>query len=170
MRKTALVSMSSFIADRREAIASQRKALAAIQAHSADFAPAYAILNKLAKCAALDGDINVGAEPEVWEHWDGNKTLTLRAYLTLRNVQSLKEGRVPMALAAAMTNGFAFDETKDYASEYYAERTYRGESRVGNVVIKLSIIADVASDAQACKRVQVGTELKSVPKFEIVCV
>lgn len=169
MRKTALVSMSSFIADRREALARQRKSLAEVIDHKDDFAPAYAVVNKLAKAADNSGKSYVTAEPEVWTHWDDEKTLTLRASITLQNVESLKEGRVPMMIEMAESYGFEFNDTRDWASETYAERTYRSEFKMGKVNIKLSLTADIASDAQACKRVQVGTELKSVPKFEIVC-
>lgn len=169
MRKPALVSMSSFIADRRESLARQRKALADVVEHKDDFAPAYAVVNKLAKVADNSGKVYISAEPEVWEHWDNEKTLTLRASITLQNVESLKDGRVPMMIETAESYGFEFNDTRDWASETYAERTYRSEFKLGKVNIKLSLIADIASDAQACKKVQVGTELKSVPKYEIVC-
>lgn len=169
MRKTALVSMSSFIADRREALARQRKSLAEVIEHKDDFAPAYAVVNKLAKAADNSGKVYISAEPEVYEYWDGEKSLTLRASITLQNVESLKEGRVPMMLEMAESYGFEFNDTRDWASETYAERTYRSEMKLGKVRVALRITADIASDAQACKKVQVGTELKSVPKYEIVC-
>lgn len=169
MRKPALVSMSSFIADRRESLANQRKSLALIIAHKDDFQPAYAILNKLAKTAENSGAVYLHADPEVYEYWDGEKSLTLRAGITLQNVDSLKDGRVPMMLELAESYGFTFDGTRDYASETYAERTFSGELKLGKVRVALRLVADIAADAQACKRVQVGTELKSVPKYEIVC-
>ena len=169
MRKTALVSMSSFIADRREALARQRKTLADVIDHKDDFAPAYAVINKLAKTADNSGKVYISAEPEVYEYWDGEKSLTLRASITLQYVESLKEGRVPMMIELAESYGFTFDGTRDYASETYAERTYSGELKLGKVRVALRLTADIAADAQACKKVQVGTELKSVPKYEIVC-
>jgi len=169
MRKKALVSMSAFIADRKAALARQKQELGEIVAVKAAFAPAYAIVNRVAQAAALDNDVYAYAEPEVYVRWEGEIDKTLRAYINMYKIESLKEGRVPEVLALADKLGFEFAETKDYASENYAERTYRGTQKVGDVEVKLAITASIKEGAAGCRRVQVGTEIKQVPKFEIVC-
>ncbi len=170
MRKKALVSFSSFIADRKDALARMKREVAQFAAAKEMFAPAYGLVNQVAKAAALDGDSHVYAEPEVYVRWDGDDAdLTLRAYVTLYKVESLKEGRVPFVLEQANKLGFDFDTTSDYASENYAERTYRSNLKVGAVQVKLNITASIKDDAENCRKVQVGVETKQVPKFEIVC-
>lgn len=169
MRKPALVSMSSFIAEQKAAIAERKGKLASINAHRAEFNAAYAVANQLAKAVALDGDYYVSAEPEVTLSWDGNPELSLRIYANMYGVESLKSGRVPRVLEAAERLGFEFHTTDDYASEYMAERTYRAKQTVGGVDIRLSLCATIKSDAEACRKVQIGTEIKEVAKYAIVC-
>ena len=169
MRKPALLSMSSFIATRKEELARQRAALNEVAEQKDEFAAAYAVANVVAKAAMLDGDASLNAEPSLWARWDDTVSRTLRVYITLKNVESLKEGRVPYVLSVAEANGFEFDRTEDWTGETYASRTYRAAQMVGGVDIRLSIEADIKSDAQACRKVQVGTEIKEVAKYAIVC-
>ena len=169
MRKPALLSLTAFVATRREEIARQRAALGEVMLNKDAYAAAYAVANVIAKAAMLDGEAHVNAEPSVWRRYDDTYAKTLRVYITLKGVDSLKEGRVPRVLAVAEANGFEFDRTEDWTGDTYASRTYRATQSIGGVDIRLNVEADIKADAAACRKVQVGTEIKEVAKYAIVC-
>ena len=169
MAKKQAVSVSKFIADRNESIKDQRNNIARIKKHKDDFAVAFAALNIIARHAELDGKIWASADPEVWYRWNGQVELSVSAHIEMESVPSLKEGRVPATIAIAEKAGFEFDITQDYVSESYAQRAYKAIGNFNGVRVRLTLAASVADNAETCKRVRVGTELKEVPKYEIVC-
>ncbi len=169
MAKKQLLSLSSFIVNRREAAARIRAEINNISRFKDDFAPAIALANRVAKAAILDGEAYMSAEPEVWFRWDDSAECNLRVTIVLQNIESLKDGRVPHVLGVAESLGFEFNKTEDYASANYAERTFRSELQLGKVQIKLRVVADIKDGSESCRKVQVGTEIKEVAKYEIVC-
>ena len=126
-------------------------------------------MDNVAQFAGLDGEVRVWAEPEVWCGWSGEESLTMTAYVTLVGVKSLKEGRVPATLATAMERGFEFEAPEDYAGKWSARRKYASTAKVGLVKVRLVIEADIADDAESCRKVQTGVELEPVAKYEIIC-
>jgi hypothetical protein len=169
MAKKQAVSVSKFIADRNESIKSLRESNARIKKHANDFAMAFAAINAVARHAELDGKIWASADPEVWYRWNGDVELSVSAHIEMENVSSLKEGRVPATIAAAEKAGFEFDITQDYVSETYAQRSFKAIGNFNGVRVRLTLSASVADDAETCKRVYVGKEIKEVAKYEIVC-
>ena len=169
MAKKQTVSVSKYIAGRNESIKDQRDTLARIKKHKDDFAMAFAAVNTVAKAAELDGKIWASADPEVYYRWNGEVEMSVTAHIEMEDVASLKEGRVPATIAVAEKVGFEFDITQDYASEHYAQRAYKAVGRFNGVRVRLTLAASVADNAEACKRVRVGTEMKEVPKYEIIC-
>lgn len=73
-------------------------------------------------------------------------------------------------LLALLTKALALctvQETHDYAGEYSANRNFEFKlPRGGN----LTIVAEVSLEAGgACKRVQIGIEMKACPKYALQC-
>lgn len=168
-KKPALFSLSSHLAERRGDLAQARKKIADITAHQTEFAAAVAVVNVAGKVASLHGcDRYASMSTEIWAHWDGTMDLTLRASFE-GNVSNFKEGTVPAVLEGIMAAGFEAKKTEDYASEYSAQREYRFEQKVGPVRVVLNFSAVLKEENDSCRKVQVGTELREVPKFEIVC-
>ena len=169
MPKKQAMSVSKFLADRNESIKSMRESLARVKKHKDDFAVAFAALNIVARQAEMDGKIWASADPEVWYNWHGKAEMSVTAWLSLSKVTSLKEGRVPATLAVAEKAGFEFDITQDHVGENYAQREFKAVGHFNGVRVRLNITAEVAENAETCKRVQTGTEIKEVAKYEIIC-
>lgn len=169
MAKKQAVSVSKYLSERNESIKALRETNARIKKHANDFAMAFAAINVVARQAELDGKIWASADPEAWYRWNGDCELSVTAHIEMEKVASLKEGRVPATISAAEKAGFEFDVTQDYVSETYAQRSYKAVGTFNGVRVRLTLSACVADDAETCKRVRTGTELKEVPKYEIVC-
>jgi hypothetical protein len=169
MAKKQTLSISHFVADRAESLKNIRASVKRVTDNKDQFAMAYAAVNAVAKVAQLDGEVYINAEPSVWANWRDDKEFALVASITLMNVNSLKDGRVPQVLQAAEKAGFDFDATQDYVSETYAQREFKGTGLFNGVSVRMRITAELENETPNCRRVQTGTEIKEVAKYEIVC-
>jgi hypothetical protein len=67
--------------------------------------------------------------------------------------------------------GFGLESkyTIDYAEVHGASRTFKFTGKVGGVEVNVRFEANINDGSDQCRKVQVGTEIKEVAKYEIVC-
>jgi hypothetical protein len=168
-RKASTFSFTRTIAAKREDIARARLEITQLADQAEAFKPAYAIANAIAAFAAAQGfDKYVRAYPSVWMNWDGTADNKLDVRFE-GNVNSLKEGPVPAICEAILGFGLEATETSDYAADWCASRTFKFEGKLGTVRLDVRFEANVNDGSDQCRKVQVGTEIKEVAKYEIVC-
>ena len=168
-RKASTFSFSRTIAAKREDLARARKEIADLSALSADFAPAYAIANSIAAFADSQGfNKYVYATPSTYTAWDGE--IDNRLDITFDgSVDSMKTGPVPALCEFIMGFGLDSKDTTDYATDWHASRIFKFAGKIGNVRLNVRFEACVNDGSEACRKVQTGTEIKEVAKYEIVC-
>lgn len=167
-RKASTFSFTRTLAAKREDLARARKDVANLAAHSDAFKPAYAIANAIAGFAAAQGfDKYVCATPSVYS-WSVGDELNLAVRFE-GNVDSLREGPVPAICECVLGFGLEAKDTYDYAEANCASRTFKFAGKVGGVDLTVRFEANINDGSEACRKVQVGTEIKEVAKFEIVC-
>ncbi len=155
-RKT--LSVSRLIAEKREYQRERAKELRTIEAHADSIRVALAITAPFEKLA----DSSYGFVDGSW----GEVTLNVRARFT---VDSLKSERVAKILERAEALEGFNASTEDCVGESYAMREFSYRSKVGAIRTRLVLSFSLPTDGEACRRVQVGTELREVPKYEIQC-
>jgi hypothetical protein len=70
------------------------------------------------------------------------------------------------SLLAFCAEYFGEGESNDYASEYYASREFRfGDWNTDRIVLSF----EIKSDSASCRRVKIGTTMKEVAEYQIVC-
>ena len=84
-------------------------------------------------------------------------------------MSSLKQGAIVDILERAMACQFTAIGSSDYLSDWASQRNFKFEQTIAGVKIALRVTANIAEAAAACRKVRVGTELKEVNKYEIVC-
>lgn len=167
-RKANVFSFTRTLASKRADLARARKEIATLADHADVFAPAYAIANAIAGFAAAQGfDKYVYATPGVFM-WSTGPDCTLDIRFE-GNVDSLRDGPVPAICEFIMAYGLDSTGTSDYAEEYCASRTFKFRGKIGAVDMSVRFEANVNAGSDACRKVQVGTEIKEVAKYEIVC-
>ncbi len=161
MAKRKTLSVSSVLESRRESVRSQRATLAGLEKHKDSINMALAATAAVQRLAD-----SVWASAEYYE-WDDSVHLSIHASV---KVDSLKGQQMADILSAAESvQGLEANATRDYASEDYAERSFIYRGMVGKCSVRLVIDARLPVDGENCRRVQVGTEIKEVPKYEIQC-
>ena len=168
-RKADIVSFSKIIASKREDIARARAEVAQLAEQAAEFKPAYAIANLIArKAESLDFARWVHATPETRTDWENvvhnTLTLVIEDYAT-----SLKNGAVPALCEFAMAQGLEATGSDDWASDFIAERKFSFGARIGQVDLRVRVIANIKEGSAACRKVVTGTTLKEVNTYAIVC-
>ena len=167
-RKANIFSFTRTLAAKREDLARARKDVANLADHSDAFKPAYAIANAIAGFAAAQGfDKYVTATPSVYS-WSSGDDLSLDVRFE-GNVDSLREGPVPAICECIAGYGLEAKYTTDYAADWCASRTYKFSGKVGGVEVNVRFEANINDGSDQCRKVQVGTEIKEVAKYEIVC-
>jgi hypothetical protein len=162
-RKSSTFSVSKIIATRRENLANARRELAALQESAANLRAATHVVNLVADYAEEIG----------FTQWKGisvyqySDTLELSVNLE-GTVNSLKQGAIVDILERALACQFTATGSSDYLSDWASQRNFKFEQTIAGVKIDLRVTANIA-DAAACRKVRVGTELKEVNKYEIVC-
>ena len=168
-RKAQLFSLSKVVAKKRDEIAYARREMAQLACATAVFAPAYAVVNQIGrKCEELQFSRWMLVDPEVRESWDGQKSYSM-SFVVEDYVDSLKDGVVPQVCEFLLDMGLTATETSDYASEYCAERKFRFTAQVGQVDLRVSVVANVRDSQGSCRKVKTGTKLQEVATYEIVC-
>ena len=167
-RKANVFSFTRTLTSKREDLARARKDVATLADHSDAFKPAYAIANAIASFAATLGfDKYVCATPSVFV-WSTGPECSLDVRFE-GNVDSLKEGPVPTVCEFIMAYGLDSVGSFDYAEALCASRTFRFRGKIGTVDMSVRFEANINDGSEACRKVQVGTEIKEVAKYEIVC-
>ncbi len=167
-RKANVFSFTRTLAAKREEVARIRKDVTTLADHSDAFKPAYAIANAIAGFAATLGfDKYVSATPSVYM-WSTGPDCSLDIRFE-GNVDSLKEGPVPTMCEFIMAYGLEAKDTYDYAEALCASRTFKFSGKIGTVCMSVRFEANINDGSDACRKVQVGTEIKEVAKYEIVC-
>jgi hypothetical protein len=167
-RKANIFSFTRTLTSKREDLARARKEVATLADHSDVFAPAYAIANAIAGFAAAQGfDKYVCATPGVYM-WSTGPECSLDVRFE-GNVDSLREGPVPAVCEFIMAYGLEAKDTYDYAEALCASRTFKFRGKIGTVDMSVRFEANINDGSDACRKVQVGTEIKEVAKYEIVC-
>jgi len=168
-RKANVFSFTKVIAEKRADVARVREEVTTLASQADAFAPAFAIVNALAKRGeALGFGKRHRVEPSSFRTWDGQVVNRLIVSIC-EVVDNLKEGKVPAMIEAAESLGFEVTGSRDYAAEWGAERTFRFELNVNGVEVILRLEAEIKDGSEACKRVQTGTKLEEVATYEIVC-
>ena len=163
-RKTSAFSLSRIVANRRKNLAEVRQELSDIQAHAAEIRAALHVVNMVADYAA---EID-------FTKWSGVSTWMIGATPELNvnlegTVSSLKQGPIVDIIDRAMACGFEPVGTSDYLNDWASQRSFKFTHNIAGVRIELKITANIADASETCRKVQVGTELKEVAKYEIVC-
>jgi len=161
MAKRKTLSVSAVLTNRREAVRRQRATLAGLEKHKDSINMALAATAAVQRLAE-----SVWADAEYYE-WDDAAHLSIHASV---KVDSLKGQQMADILSAAESvQGLEAKTTLDYASENFAERTFIYKGMIGACSVRLAIDARLPVDGENCRRVQVGVEIKEVPKYEIQC-
>lgn len=167
-RKANVFSFTRTIAEKRADVARARKEVANLADHADAFKPAYAIANAIVGFASAQGfDKHVYATPSVC-HWRVRNDLCLDVRFE-GNVDSLKDGPVPTMCEFILGFGLESEYTFDYAESNGASRVFKFAGKVGSVDVNVRFEANINDGSEACRKVQVGTEIKEVAKYEIVC-
>ena len=162
-RKSSAFTLSRIVATRRENLANARRELADLQAHAAEFRAALHVVNMVADYA---NDIDFTKWSSVSTYMFDTPELCVNLEGT---VSSLKQGAIVDIIDRAMACGFEPVGTSDYLNDWASQRTFKFTHDIAGVRIELKVTANIAEASAACRKVQVGTELKEVAKYEIVC-
>ena len=162
-RKTSAFSLSRIVATRRENLANARRELADLQAYAAEIRAALHVVNMVADYAA---EIDFTKWSSVSTYMHGTPELCVNLEGT---VSSLKQGAIVDIIDRAMACGFEPVGTSDYLNDWASQRSFKFTHSIAGVRIELKVTANIAEASAACRKVQVGTELKEVAKYEIVC-
>lgn len=157
MAKRKTLSVSSILATKRDSIRAIRRDLQRAEAARDSLSAVLAMTASLQR--AVDC---VSADVSVYS--------TTRLYMYLdTQVDSLKSDRVARILEIAESLGFNDTRSSDYASEWSACRSFHYSGECLGIDVSIEVRFNLPTDGEACKRVQVGTEIREVPKYEIRC-
>ena len=163
-RKSSAFTLSRIVANRRENLANARQELASLQARAAEIRAALHVVNMVADYA----------NEREFTQWQNVSVYTYTSKHELvanleGTVSSLKQGVIVDIIDRAMACGFEPVGTSDYLNDWASQRTFKFTQSIAGVDIELKVTANIAAASAACRKVQVGTELKEVAKYEIVC-
>ena len=163
-RTKSLISVSDFITTRKTELRRMRDDLAQIESQKSWFATGAKICEEVAKIAKQhDAMQNLYVTPYIgYSYMELDVTFEVPC-------ESLSTGVVPAVLEAAMATGFEPGETDDRLGDYSTTRVYRFKQTVGPLRINLRVRAEVKDGSESCRKVQVGTEVKEVPVYKLVC-
>lgn len=164
MAKRKTPSVSTLIAAKRERIKDTQRDISALRTHADGIRTVLSMLAPLARKVELETTANV------WTHHDVEISLTAYALVT---VDSMKDKALADLLEIALTIADS-SKTNDYATEHYAQRTFRFARTVqlptgANVELRIDIAAELKPDGDTCRRVQVGTKLVEEKIYAIAC-
>jgi len=117
-----------------------------------------------------------GLNAYVWidvSAYDASEDHAVTVHITLNaKISSMKEGLVPRVIKVLMDAGFDTKKTEDYVTDWTGMRIFSLERPVNEkhfrVVIEFQATVVKAADA-TCRKIQVGVELKEVPKYALEC-
>lgn len=104
-------------------------------------------------------DSQLSEKDDMWlSMWGTNPCVTV----SMRGLEGFKSPRLTKVLSLLEDLGES-QRTEDWAQYLNRDYTYM----VGSV--KVQICAYVTDDSPTCRRVQVGTEVREVPKYKLEC-
>ena len=169
--KVFFVSAAQIIEEKRASLANQTKNLRTIRAHRKELATQVRELNRI--CALGHKLINDQCNEYVYAivGWDDKPQL--HGSITLRNMLSLTDPTIGKMVHAFRTAGFErHGDIEKHASEYSAHMEMEFRRERNGIKYEMTLRSELAEDGTAgatCRKVQVGVEVKEVPKYEIVC-
>jgi len=174
-KKQAFVSASEFLTSKRESMDYARKQLANLRrnqsAVSVAVRPINAIVGRIVK--AHEGRTVYTSAYLSVSGYREDDDLSVEVSINLQKMLALDEPVVGFAIRELRSAGFArVGELEKIANEYNGYAQWRFDAQYGNVKVRAILRAELAeegADGATCRKVQVGTELKEVPKFAIVC-
>jgi hypothetical protein len=161
MAKRKTLSVSGLLGDKCARVKTLRKEIVGLKKNKDNLGVVLAATAPVQRLAT-----NVWASPECYE-WDGGVHMTICCQI---KVDSLKGPEMAAILAAAEAiYGLEARATQDWVSENFAERAFSYRGIISGVTVNLRIEAQLPTDGAACRRVQIGTEIKEVAKYAIAC-
>ena len=104
-------------------------------------------------------DSTLSEKDDMWlDMWGTNPCVTV----SMRGLEGFKSPRLTKVLSLLEDLG-ELQRTEDWAQYLSRDYTYM----VGSV--KVQICVYVENDSPTCRRVQIGTEVREVPKYKIEC-
>lgn len=163
-RKSSTFSLTGIIAKRRSYLAEARQELNMLQDRAAELRAAIHVVNMVADYA----------NEREFTQWNNVSTWMLGNTPELvvgleGTVGSLKHGVIVDIIERAMACGFEVDHSTDHVSDWATQRVFTFKQEIAGVRVELKVTANIAANSATCRKVQVGTELKEVAKYEIVC-
>lgn len=157
MAKRKTLSVSSILATKRDSIRSIRRDLQRAEASRDSLSAALAMTAALQRAVdSVSADVTVYSNPRLFMYLD-------------TRVDSLKSDRVARILEIAESLGFNETRSSDWVNEWSASRSFHYSGDCFGVGVSIEVRFNLPTDGEACKRVQVGTEIREVPKYEIRC-
>jgi hypothetical protein len=174
-KKQAFVSASEFLTSKRQSMDYARKQLANLRrnqsAVSVAVRPINAIIGRIVK--AHEGRNTYTHSYLTNNGYGETDDISVEVYVSLQGMLALDEPVVGLAINLLRSAGFArVGELEKVANEYNGYAKWTFDAHYGNVTVRVTLKAELAEDGAegaTCRKVQVGTELKEVPKFMIVC-
>lgn len=157
MAKRKTLSVSSILATKRDSIRSIRRDLQRAEAARDSLSAALAMTAALQRAVdSVSADVTVYSNPRLFMYLD-------------TRVDSLKSDRVARILEIAESLGFDNTRSSDWVNEWSASRSFHYSGDCLGVGVSIEVRFNLPTEGEACKRVQVGTEIREVPKYEIRC-
>lgn len=143
------------VEEKAEQVRSAKKSMALTKAADYSFA---ALINNLMVTLGIDGK-----DWSYFYHYETRQDIHM--YADVDKDLGFKAPNL-MAFVAAVEHLMGCEASVDSAAnEYSGSKTFRFR----NAQTMLEIQFSIPNDAKACRTVQVGTELKEVPKYAIQC-
>ena len=98
--------------------------------------------------------------------YDDDATLYLMANVYTENMKSIA---VTTVLTAAENLGWNSEDSRDFATETRATRTFKYSTQVGRLKVVLEVNAYIKADGEMCRIEQVGVEVEEKPIYAIKC-
>ena len=174
-KKQAYVSASEFMVSKRDSMDYARKQLANLRANqsavSVAVRPINSIIGKIVK--AHEGRAVYHSAYLSVSGYRLDNDVSVEVSINLQNMLALDEDVVGFSIRELRSAGFArVGELQKVANEYSGYAQWQFDAQYGNVKVRVVLRAELAeegAEGATCRKVQVGTELKEVPKFAIVC-
>jgi len=174
-KKQAYVSASEFLTSKRESMDYARKQLANLRANQSAVSiavrPINGIIGKIIR--AHEGrTVYHSAYVSVSGYREDNE-VSVEVSIALQDMLALDEDVIGFSIRELRSAGFArVGELEKVANEYSGYAKWQFDAQYGNVKVRAILRAELASEGAegaTCRKVQVGTELKEVAKYAIVC-
>ena len=164
-RKSNSFSLAKIIAGKRDDMARARAEIIKLQDNAPMFRGAMHVVNLVADHAKELGFTRwSSAYPYVNSDGSLELSVAIEGY-----ADSLKTGVVADICERAMACHFEAVESEDHLSDWASQRSFKFKQDIAGISIRFKVTANVNEASVACRKVQIGTEIKEVAKYELVC-